>query len=109
VTASYDLTPAEVELVHVAATGVDHLSRIELAIKQSKPTALGSAGQIVAHPLNAEWRATAETIRRICQQLDLPDLVAGAPSKPKAAGRPKVRGRLSAVHRIDQGGSNGRS
>ena len=73
---AYTLTPPELELLRVACTALDQLHRIELAIKgSSSMTTKGSAGQLVGHPLLTEWRLHAESVRRICQQLNLPDLM----------------------------------
>jgi hypothetical protein len=91
---NYTLTSAEEELVRNAAMASDHLHRIELALAQSKMTCTGSQGQLVGNPLLSEWRAHSEVIRKIAQQLDLPDLV---PAKPAPA-RKKSRGRIAAVH-----------
>lgn len=83
INSAYTLTASESALVRVAAAAVDQLHRIELAIKASPVTSTGSAGQLTEHPLLSSWRAHAESIRKVCRQLDLPDLVEQPTAPPK--------------------------
>lgn len=94
IVSSYTLTPAEIEQLRVLAVAADHMARIELLIKgTSKLTSLGSAGQTTSHPALQEWRAYAEVVRKVCEALDLPDLVPAKSAPPKK----KSRGRRVAV------------
>jgi len=62
----YGLTPAEMELLHTLCSASHQLYRINLAIKGSQHlVSTGSQGQLVGHPLLAEARAHAETVRRL--------------------------------------------
>jgi hypothetical protein len=80
---AYSLTPTEAETLRVLCSTSDQLQRIDLTLQQSKVTTLGSCGQTVAHPLYAEFRAHAETVRRLARQLNLPDAVASSARKTK--------------------------
>jgi phage terminase small subunit len=80
--ARYTLTPTEIEVLHTLCVTGDQLIRVDLALKQAHVTSTGSQGQLVGHPLLAEHRAHAETLRRLSRQLNLPD-TASAPRKTK--------------------------
>jgi phage terminase small subunit len=88
----YSLTPTEVEVLETLCVTSDQLHRIDLALKQSKVVSTGSQGQLVGHPLLAEHRAHTDMVRRLANQLKLPDAV--APQR-----KPKMNpGRVSRLH-----------
>jgi phage terminase small subunit len=79
----YTLTPAEISVLHALCTATDQLRRIENAIKGLRSlVSNGSQGQLVGHPLLGEYRAHAETVRKLAAQLALPDTTA-KPAKRK--------------------------
>jgi phage terminase small subunit len=95
--AVYQLTPSEIEILHTLCVTTDQLRRIETAIKGlTRLTANGSSGQLVAHPLLGEHRAHAETVRKLAQEMKLPDIA----SKTAVVRRGKVNpGRISHLRR----------
>lgn len=83
----YTLRPDEIALLRNLCNAVDQLHRIELRLKAEHVTSTGSSGQLVGHPLLAEWRAHTDTIQRLVKQLHLPDIDRKQPRKPKMGGR----------------------
>jgi hypothetical protein len=85
---TYKLTPAEIGVLHVMCCTADQLRRLETSIKGLRHlTSTGSQGQLTGHPLLAEYRSHSETLRRLANQLNLPDTDA-----PKQTRKRKTNG-----------------
>jgi hypothetical protein len=76
VVSGYELTPTEHELLHALCSSSDQLQRLNVALKACKLVSTGSQGQLTGHPLLQEARLHSELVRRLVDQLDLPQYTA---------------------------------
>src|SRR5260221_9941701 len=68
----YGLNPAESLMLTQLCRAADRLDAIETELSGADLTVEGSTGQPVAHPLLAEWRATARVAESLARSLALP-------------------------------------
>jgi hypothetical protein len=73
VTARYELTPTELELLRELCCATDELGRLVTVSKNVRTTIPGSRGQDIMHPVFAELRYHRENVRRLFVALALPD------------------------------------
>lgn len=73
VTADYDLTDAELHLLHEACRTLDDLDRLAAMVAEHGVTVKGSAGQPVANPAMTEARGQRLALHRLVAALALPD------------------------------------
>lgn len=73
VTADFDLSLSERELLTEACRCLDNCERLEAALRTEPLTVAGSRGQTVAHPLAAELRSERTLLTKLLGQLGLPD------------------------------------
>src|SRR5260221_9106650 len=68
----YGLNPAESLMLTQLCRAADRLDAIETELSGADLTVEGSTGQPVAHPLLAEWKATARVAASLARALPLP-------------------------------------
>lgn len=78
VSEKYALRPDELRILEDAARLVDTIAALEEGMVGQPLTVLGSARQLVAHPLISEIRAHRMALAALLRQLKLPDLDAAA-------------------------------
>ena len=96
VVARYDLRADELQVLEQACRVRDTLDRLDAALMDAPLTVPGSMGQLREHPLVSEARQQRAALARLLNQLALPDLEAGAPSRAQqrsAWGRDAARSR----------------
>ena len=73
VTDVYELSIAELEVLILAARGLDRIQTLEETLKDEPATVQGSNGQPRPHPLAAELRGEVILAAKLLAQLGLPD------------------------------------
>ena len=73
VTDVYELSIAELEVLTLAARGLDRIQTLEDTLKDEPATVEGSNGQPRPHPLAAELRGEVILAAKLLAQLGLPD------------------------------------
>lgn len=76
ITESYELRPDEVAMLELACRARDRVVVMERE-RAGEVMAVGSTGQLVAHPLIAEIRQTEAQVSSLLARLKLPDPVTG--------------------------------
>lgn len=71
--ADFELTDAELHLLHEACRSLDRIDALEDLVKVGGQTTEGSTGQTVLHPAIGEARQQRLVLARLVAQLDLPD------------------------------------
>jgi P27 family predicted phage terminase small subunit len=84
VTARYELTPSDVQVLRELCCATDELSKLTAAMAHEPMMVKGSRGQPVAHPLLAEVRAHRENMARLAKLLALPDEPGKRARQPKS-------------------------
>jgi hypothetical protein len=70
--ADYGLNPAETLMLTQLCRTADRLDRIEAELATADLVTEGSMGQLVGHPLLAEWRMQARVAESLARSLALP-------------------------------------
>jgi hypothetical protein len=95
ITGTYELAPAELELLRQACRVADHLARIDAALMDSDVIVEGYAGQPRSHPLlqaSAEQRRVLDALFR-SMALPMPDEKTGRRRSPAAVAAAQARWR----------------
>jgi hypothetical protein len=95
VQASYELDPAETELLVEVCRTLDLAERLQGVLEDAGLVAAGSVGQPRVHPAVGELRAARALLGRLLAQLELPDPESGStlasPGQAKARKAAKAR------------------
>ncbi len=112
VTAGFELSEAELELLVEACRLLDTLEVLEAAVAVDGVTTVGSRGQVRVHPAVGALQSGRATLGRLLAQLDLPDEEGASVPSPatlraRAAAEARWRQRddLEAARRRRSGGA----
>lgn len=94
---TYELTPAETEVLAESCRLLDEIDRLQAAVADGGVVVPGSVGQPRVHPAVSELRSHRLALGRLLAQLDLPD--ADGATLPSPA---SLRARRAAQSRWDR-------
>ena len=91
-TSTYDLRPDEVAILEAACRARDRVEVLERVLRTADLLVAGSKGQLVMHPAAQEVRLQQDVMRKLLNQLGLPD-------EPGSASEGKTETRSEAARR----------